>query len=561
MRMAVRFARQLWWSDKTRVFLTKDRYQAKHSALLTAQAREFTRLAMDMGGLIIKIGQHLSTRIDMLPKEYTQELAKLLDAVPPANIEAIKSSMEQELGSPPSVAFAAFNDTPIASASLGQVHEARLHSGERVAVKVLRPGIEDIINTDLRSLRSVLTMIKRRTPMGRLFDVDVLYREFEQTFLDELDLVKEAQSIETVQRNLLTNAYVDMPKVYGNLSTRRVLTMEFMEGVKINDLAALDALGIDRHAVAVHLLEIYLQMILRDGVFHADPHPGNVFVRADGTILLVDFGMMGTVATDIRSSFTDLAAAVFAQDAEKVVAVFRDLGFLRKDAETGALVKAILPILKGAFVGGMSAGAAPVGGMSAGGAPASERKGLSRLDISEQAVDDLREFFYTQPFLFPENVTFLGKTLITVLGVCAELDPELDLMEELTPLVETYLGTDATQNVISTILGELGKLLPQLYPAVLRLISISEKVVNDDLVARLPKTQEKRIIQSQSAQSQRVVRTIIGAVLFLAGTQVFLDGAYAVLSIVMMVLGALVMALQLRVPKDERKRRFRHLNP
>ncbi|MDR1183855.1 MAG: hypothetical protein LBK67_03560 [Coriobacteriales bacterium] len=361
-------------------------------------------------------------------------------------------------------------------------------------------------------------------------------------------LLKFKSLIETVQRNLLTNAYVDMPRVYGNLSTRRVLTMEFMEGVKINDLAALDALGIDRHAVAVHLLEVYLQMILRDGVFHADPHPGNVFVRADGTILLVDFGMMGTVATDIRSGFTDLAAAVFAQDAEKVVAVFRDLGFLRKDAETGALVKAILPILKGAFAGGMSAG-----GMSS-----AERKGLSRLDISEQAVDDLREFFYTQPFLFPENITFLGKALITVLGVCAELDPDLDLMEELTPLVETYLGGDATQNVISTILGELGKLLPQLYPAVLRLISISEKIANDDLVARLPKTQEKRIIQNQSAQSQCIVRTIIGAVLFLAGTQVFLDGAYITVSVAAMGLGAVVMALQLRVPKDERKRRFRH---
>jgi predicted unusual protein kinase regulating ubiquinone biosynthesis (AarF/ABC1/UbiB family) len=548
MRMAVRFARQLWWSDKTRVFKSKAGYQAKRSALLTAQAREFTHLAMDMGGLIIKIGQHLSTRIDILPKEYIQELAKLLDAVPPENIKAIKSSLEQELGGPPGEVFAAFNDTPIASASLGQVHEARLHSGERVAVKVLRPGIEDIIDTDLRSLRSVLTMVKRRTPMGRLFDADVLYRELEQTFLDELDLVKEAKSIETVQRNLLTNAYVDMPRVYGDLSTRRVLTMEFMEGVKINDLAALDALGIDRHAVAVHLLEIYLQMILRDGVFHADPHPGNVFVRADGTILLVDFGMMGTVASDIRSGFNDLVAAVFAQDAERVVAVIRDLGFLRKDAEVSALVKAILPILKGVFAGGASAS----------GASASEKKGPSHLDISEQTADDLREFFYTQPFLFPENVTFLGKTLITVLGVCAELDPELDLMEELTPLVEAYLGTDATQNVISTILGELGKLLPQLYPTALRLITISEKVANDDLVARLPKAQEKRIIQSQSAQSQRIVRTIIGAVLFLAGTQVLLDGTYITLSIVMMTLGALVMAVQLRVPKDERKRRFRH---
>ncbi|MDR1359276.1 MAG: hypothetical protein LBJ48_08025 [Coriobacteriales bacterium] len=334
-----------------------------------------------------------------------------------------------------------------------------------------------------------------------------------------------------------------MPKVYWNLSTRRILTMEFMEGVKINDLAALDALGIDRHAVAVHLIEMYLQMVLRDGVFHADPHPGNVFVRTDGTILLVDFGMMGTISSDMRSGFTNLATAVFAQDAERVVAAFRELGFLRKDAEAGALAKAILPILKGTFAGSAST---------------SEKKGLSRLDISEQTADDLREFFYTQPFLFPENITFLGKAFFTVLGVCTELDPELDLMEELTPLVEAYLGADATQNVISTILGELGKLLPQLYPTALRLIAISEKVANDDLVARLPKTQEKRIIQNQSAQSQRIVRTIIGAVLFLAGTQVFLDGAYITVSVTAMGLGAVVMALQLRVPKDERKRRFRH---
>jgi predicted unusual protein kinase regulating ubiquinone biosynthesis (AarF/ABC1/UbiB family) len=147
---------------------------------------------------------------------------------------------------------------------------------------------------------------------------------------------------------------------------------------------------------------------------------------------------------------------------------------------------------------------------------------------------------------------------ITVLGVCAELDPELDLMEELTPLVESYLGDDATQNVISTILGELGKLLLQLYPTALRLIAISEKVASDGLVARMPKTQERRIIQNQSAQTQRIVRTIIGAVLFLAGTQVLLGGTHVTVSVAAMGLGAVVMALQLRVPKDERKRRFRH---
>jgi predicted unusual protein kinase regulating ubiquinone biosynthesis (AarF/ABC1/UbiB family) len=547
---------------------------------------------MDMGGLVIKIGQHLSTRVDMLPKEYLQELAKLLDSVPPESIEAIRSSIEHELGGPPTEVFAEFDDTPIASASLGQVHEARLHSGERVAVKVLRPGIEDVIDTDLRSLRSILEMVRRRAPMGRLFDADVLYREMEQTFLDELDLVKEAQSIETVQRNLLANAHIDIPKVYWDLSSRRVLTMEFMEGVGINDLAALDAQGIDRHAVAVHLLEAYLQMVLRDGVFHADPHPGNVFVRTDGTILLVDFGMMGTVAPGMRSGFMGLAAALFSQDAERVVAAFRDLGFLRKDAEVGALAASILPILEGTLGGDLGSrvkwrrdegtqgggrgsnprdrrgdgrGAAQGDGHgSTHGDPQGDgrlypgKRGVSRFGISEQAVDDLREFFYTQPFLFPDNITFLGKALVTVLGVCAELDPELDIMEELAPLVEEGLGADAAQGAMSTMLDELGGLLPKLYPTVLRLIAVSEKAASDSLVVRMATTQERRIVQSQSAQTQRVVRTVIGAALFLAGVQLFSNGIHPVASFLLMGGGAAVMALQLRVPKGERRHRFRH---
>ncbi|MDR1833256.1 MAG: AarF/ABC1/UbiB kinase family protein, partial [Propionibacteriaceae bacterium] len=224
--LAARFAAELWWLGKTRRLRSPADHQAKLRATYTRQAREFTEFAKELGGLIIKLGQFMSVRIDALPKEYIEELGKLQDAIPAEPTARMVAVVEEQLGQPLAAAFASFDPEPIAAASLGQVHRAELPTGEVVAVKILRPGIEDLIGTDLRSLRTVMRLLERFTTVGRYMDVDGFCRDFEETFRDELDYLKEGKNAEQFQRNFLTNMHVEMPKIHWSHTRARVLTME-----------------------------------------------------------------------------------------------------------------------------------------------------------------------------------------------------------------------------------------------------------------------------------------------------------------------------------------------
>ncbi|MDR2566091.1 MAG: hypothetical protein LBC97_08545 [Bifidobacteriaceae bacterium] len=515
LALAVRFTAQLWWFAKTKWLWPPERQADRRRALYTRQARAFRLFATEMGGLIIKIGQFMSVRIDMLPKEYIDELGQLQDAVPPVPTGQIVGVVERELGGRVEELFARFDPEPIAAASLGQVHRAALAQGQEVAVKVLRPGIEDLVEADLRSLRRVLALLARFTHLLDQVDWQAVCRDFEDTHRDELDYLKEGRNAEAFQRNFLLNPHVEMPQIHWSHTSARVLTMEYMTGVKIDELAALDAAGVDRSALAQNLMELYLHMLLVDGFFHADPHPGNVLVRPDGVIQLIDFGMVGELPESMRRQFVGLVSAFFRRDAGGVVTALQELGFVGAGADTAALGRSLIPLIDTIIddLVGLFRGSSFVDGALDGTAS----KGMAAPGAS---LDQLREVILTQPVTLPGQVSFLGKALITVFSNCFKLDPGVDLVE-ITRRWTTPLASSAAQDMIGSALAEAWDLVKSMPATARHLVSLAQKLDQGELTTRLSAEQVRRLEASRAAQTRRIVGAIFGAAAGLGAAMVW----------------------------------------
>jgi ubiquinone biosynthesis protein len=276
------------------------------------------RALEELGPTFMKLGQILSTRPDLIPEPYQAELAKLQDAAPPVPAEAIHAVVREELGMDADTAFTAFDDVPLASASIGQVHAARLADGTKVVVKVRKPGAVERIREDLEILRTIAATATRAWPILASYDVEGLVEEFSRTLTTELDYLEEARSAERFAANFAGDERYRFPRVFWETTTSRILTLEFMEGLKINDVAALDAAGLDRRALADHSAAALAQMIFEDGFFHADPHPGNMFVEADGRIAIIDFGMVGEISDQLRHDLGRLLIALARKDPRRL---------------------------------------------------------------------------------------------------------------------------------------------------------------------------------------------------------------------------------------------------
>ncbi len=532
MNMVMRFGVQLWWLNLTNRFRNANKRAEKKSKLFAKQAKVFTDTATEMGGLIIKLGQYISAQIGIIPPEYLSELSKLQDSVKPAPTELIIKQIEQELGAAPHLMFKNFDHTPVAAASLGQVYKAQLKTGEEVAVKVLRPGIEDIIEIDLQALKDALRLINRRSKISNYMDVDSFYLEFKDTLLDELDFVKEANNAETFQINLLQNMFVDIPKIYWDYSTKKVLTMEYMHGVKINDLEQLLLRDIDMKALASHIVGIYAQMVLSDGFFHADPHPGNILVRDDGTLLLLDFGMVGRIDETMRESFIDFGLAVVSSDSDMAVKALKGLGFIRSDADTRAFAKNFMTLFN-RMLGKTS---------------------RSDFSLSESALEEISEFMRSQPFKLPSNVTFLGKAIVTAIGLATSLYAKVDLVEEVRPYVEDIMGNSMNEDVVSRFFDQGQALLKTIIPTAMKAISVIDRLDSGELAVRISTTQEQRVVSQQIKQVNRLISTIIGGTLFISGVILLPDPRFMIFSYILLGFGSVLMLVQLLARRSQKKR-------
>jgi len=502
LSLAVRILVELWVFQRTSRFRGRGKDQAARR-LYTRQARRFVTFAQRMGGLVIKVGQFLSVRIDLLPDEYIRVLAELQDALPGVATPAIIEVVERELDKPLTSLYASFDDTPVAAASLGQVHRATLKDGTDVAVKVLRPGIEGLVATDLRTIHVLLRLLDRVTTFGRHVDVAQLEADFTATFTDELDYLKEARHAETFQRNLLFNDHVDIPRIYWELTTRRVLTMEYMGGVPIDDFAGLERLGVDRAELARNLGGLFFEMVLNDGFFHADPHPGNVFVREGGIIELIDFGMVASVSEEARDQYARLVLGLVRRDADGIVSSLRELGFLGPGADAKRLAGLLGPYID-TIVGdvtGFVTGRSMLDAAMSGGIP---------LNIDSDTLRGLQEFIYTQPIVLPGQTTFLGKSLITIIGICLRLDPQMDLLATAAPYVTGRGSLADPGEWVMRLINRGTEVGRDFVPTARRFIAAAKRLADGSMEADLAGALERQIREGQRRQTRQLAGVIAG---------------------------------------------------
>ncbi|MGE5403449.1 MAG: ABC1 kinase family protein, partial [Candidatus Saccharibacteria bacterium] len=414
----------------------------KLEELYQSQATRFRETAVELGGLLIKLGQFFSSRVDILPKATIQELALLQDEVHPVAFDEVLQVVEAEFGRPANVVFSELEEEPLASASLGQVHLGRLATGEMVAVKIQRPGIEKLVHIDLLAIRRFLSIMKVLVDLDRFMDVDKIYQEFAETVGDELDYIKEGNNGETVARNAGSNGPL-IPAIYWDYTTRRVLTMEYIQGIKITDYQAIEAAGLNRTEIVRIILHTYVRQVLDHGFFHADPHPGNLFVTLEGRLVMVDFGMVGTISPRLRDSLEKMAVALVKRDHYQVVELLQRIGFLRYDADKEVVARAVGMVTE-QFLGS--------GG------------GFTEADAF-RLLEDIEQLVFEQPFQVPAKFTFLGRALATLYGLCIGLDPVFNFLDELKPYInELTRGKVSVWNVIKDKGTALGSSLLELPP-------------------------------------------------------------------------------------------------
>ncbi|WP_160724381.1 ABC1 kinase family protein [Bacillus sp. USDA818B3_A] len=534
--MFIGFFLQFWWLGKTKRFLHKQTAAKKYKAVYTSQANKFAKEAVDMGGLIIKLGQFVSSRVDILPKEYTDILSQLQDSVAPVPSQLAVSRIEEELSGTVTDLFADFNQEPVAAASLGQVHRAVLKTGEDVAVKVMRPGIEAIVALDLATLKVLTTLAGRFTRIGKIVDVKDVYQEFEEVITEELDYLKEARNLENFQASFCEFPGVTTPKVYSEMTTSKVLIMEFIDGVKINEMGALEDASINKKKLASILYLSYLKQLLEDGVFHADPHPGNLLVKQDGTLAYIDFGMVGTISSLMRENMVKLAMSIYLKDAFGIVEAFNDLGFLRKNADKNAMAKNVKIILSSFSDGNFNFGKVN----------------------NEKFLEDLREFLYEQPFQIPSRMTFLGKAIMTVFSICNGLDQKFDIVANTKPYVEDILESNRTNPAKDTAMEQVKNTLFQVIPTARKLFTVVDQFESGDIRIQPSKTFERRLMNQQAVQTKKIIFALFGTGVLISGAQILAQ--YEKAGMIMMVGGGVLTILQAG-KKAAPKRRGAHPRP
>jgi predicted unusual protein kinase regulating ubiquinone biosynthesis (AarF/ABC1/UbiB family) len=390
-------------------------------------ARRYRRLAARLGGVWIKVGQFLSARVDVLPEVITAELAGLQDEVAPESAAAMRGVIEQELGLRVDQVFTAFEDPPLASASLGQVHRARL-GDQAVVVKVQRPDIQRLLQVDLAALRVVVGWLKHYPPVARRADLDALVAEFSRTLWAEIDYVAEAENAARFAAMFAADAGVRVPKVFAGQSTRRVLTLEDVYAIKITDYAAIDAAGVNRAEVAERLFRTYLRQIFEEGFFHADPHPGNLFVEPNGPgdwrLVFVDFGMVGHVSERMRRGLRDLAVGLGMRDLDRLLKSYEELGVLLPGADTRRLRQAENAVFDRVWGKNMQE--------------------LTHLDPREMhdMAHKFRDLVFDLPFQIPADLIFLGRCLAILSGICTGLHSEFNLFKGLAPFAQSLLADE-----------------------------------------------------------------------------------------------------------------------
>ncbi len=431
VKMAAVFFIQLTLFERRHRGSWTEETNRKWEMLVKKQAAEYRRTALRLEGLLIKLGQFLSTRADIMPKAFLEELEDLIDRVPAVPWEAAKAVMESEWNGPIETILSHIDERSVASASIGQVYKATLHSGEEAAVKVQRPDIDRIIAVDFKAVRIVMNLAGRFTTFGKQTDLPALYREMTAIIGAELDFKSELANGRYFKQRYESFNAVDIPSYNSDISTKRVLVMEWIEGARITDLAFLERNGIDRHILAERLTNMFLEQLLQEGKFHADPHPGNILVKADGTIVLIDFGMIGMLPATDAIYIRAMIEGILTEDYSKVVDGLEGLQFLLPRADKERMKRVIRAMID-----------------------AYTSQSFKRMDdlAAQQLLEEIQLIVKQEPVQMPAGFAFLGRAASTFIGLLHILDPNIDLMEVGRQPVLDWLGKHAGKTNPQTIL-------------------------------------------------------------------------------------------------------------
>ncbi|MBD2312372.1 AarF/ABC1/UbiB kinase family protein [Desertifilum sp. FACHB-1129] len=453
-----------------------DRLLANRSASVRRRrARWFVQTLLNLGPTFIKIGQALSTRADLLPLEYVEELAQLQDRVPQFDSAEAIAVVESELGSSIYALYREFEATPLASASLGQVHRARLHTGEEVVVKVQRPGLKALFDIDFRTVHLLLRLCDRFLVWTRQYNLEAIYQEFFALLYQEIDYRQEAKNADRFREHFLGYEHILVPQIYWEYCTPKVLTMEYLPGIKIDDRPALEACDIDPKRINQLGICCYLKQLLVDGFFQADPHPGNMAVTQEGNLIFYDFGMMAEVKALAKDQMVKTFFAVLRKDADEVLGTLIQMGLIE-----------------------------PVGNLT----PVRRMIGFLLEKFTEKPIDvrafseiknELYLMFEQQPFRLPAQMTFILKALTTLDGIARVLDPEYNLVAAAQPFVRSITTTRGRGQIV----GELARQardfirykLHQPNPTELFIRRLEERIEQGEITIRVRSLESDRALK------------------------------------------------------------------
>jgi len=519
--------------------------QRNRSKRLKQVAASFRSLAVSMGGVMIKVGQFLSSRLDVLPNEITTELAGLQDEVPPEDFEAIRATAEQELGAKLEKRFEKFEVIPMAAASLGQVHRARLcvSVDEKplfcdVVVKIQRPHIEQLIEVDLSAIRQVGRWLMKYRSIAQRVNVPALVEEFAKTIHEEIDYLAEGKNAEIFNENFKDDPGVHVPRVVWSHTTRRVLTLEDVFAIKITDYQTINSSGIDRAEVAIRLLNTYLKQIFEDGFFHADPHPGNLFVtplknknennKPEWQLTFIDFGMVGHMPENLRQGLRELIIGVGTRDSPRMVRAYQTLNMLLPGANVQALEQAQSQLFDIFWGKSMTE--------------------LRDMDYQQmmQFAERFRGLLLTMPFQLPQNLLNLGRAVAILSGMCTGLDPQFNLWKQIVPYANKLLSADGDGSTINVILDQVSELVKVLVALPTQTQRVFSQIERGDLHVQMPQ------VSRQIAHLGRAVTRLAGSLVFatlLLGSVLLYNAnhhLYAGVSLAMGIIAILVTLLNTR---------------
>ncbi|WP_241979099.1 MULTISPECIES: ABC1 kinase family protein [Cryobacterium] len=511
LRFAALYLAQTWWYELVLPRFGLARLAARNrSARLQHIAQRFHVLAVDLGGLMIKVGQFMSSRLDVLPPEITKELEGLQDEVPPVPFPDIRALAEAELGVTLERAFSYIDPTPLAAASLGQVHRARLSTLDAaetglldVVVKIQRPGIAEIVDVDLGALRRVARWLSRVRLVSDRVDMPALVEEFAFTSLEEIDYLREAASAERFAQNFADDARVGVPEFVWERTTRRVLTLQDVTAIKINDVDGLRAAGIDPSEVADDFAAVMFDQLFVHGYFHADPHPGNIFVTplaagapgAEGgrtwKFTFIDFGMMGEVPDALRQGLVQLLIAAASRDGKGMVDGIREVGVLLPSADTAELERAMTKLF------------ARFGGMGF-----AELQDVDPREFRAFAIE-FGDVVRSLPFQLPENFLLIVRAMSLTSGMCSSLDPAFNIWNSVEPYSAQLIRTEGG-NVVQAAAKQVVSVAGVVARLPRRLDNLLTRFDEGTVSVQTPRI-ERRLIDLE-----RTGRQVISAILFTA---------------------------------------------